>query len=137
MPLFCADYQRELKSVKRELKEVEQQLEELLTRQSRLLERQTELETVLQNQATKKRQAADTQWEKTGRVHCLCRIMPPRSNRLPTHSRRKQVECIVCAESRHQEMMTLNKYQHTVVGENRVHTMHRTIWKRLIHDGRE
>ena len=89
MPLFCADYQRELKSVKRELKEVEQQLEELLTRQSRLLERQTELETVLQNQATKKRQAADTQWEKTGRVYCLCRIMPPRNDdteQISTHS---------------------------------------------------
>ena len=115
MPLFCADYQRELKSVKRELKEVEQQLEELLTRQSRLLERQTELETVLQNQATKKRQAADTQWEKIGRVYCLCRITPPRNDKLPTHSGRKQVECIVCAESCHQEATGC---RHTV-GENR------------------
>ena len=81
--------EREQKSVKLELKEVEQQLEELLTRQSRLLERQTELETVLQNQATKKRQAADTQWEKTGRVYCLCRIRPPRNDKLRTHSGRK------------------------------------------------
>ena len=62
----CADFQRELKSVKRELKEVEQQLEELLTKQSRLLERRTELETVLHNDSAKKQQAADTQWDRTG-----------------------------------------------------------------------
>jgi hypothetical protein len=52
--------------VKHDLKEIEQQLEELLAHQSSLLDRQAQLEAVLENHASKKRQEADTQWERTG-----------------------------------------------------------------------
>ena len=85
----CADFQRELKSVKHELKEVEQQLEELLTKQSCLLERRTELETVLHNDSAKKQQAADTQWERTGWVHPLGKL--PHGHMPQSHSQGKRL----------------------------------------------